>query len=75
MSEDTISPKKIVPTLIFCWILGIFGVHRFFVGKVGTGILQLVTLGGFGIWTLIDFIFIVLGKFRDKEGNIISEWT
>jgi len=54
---------------------GIFGVHRFYVGKIGTGILQLVTLGGLGIWTLIDFIMIIVGAFTDKEGNKITQWT
>ena len=45
----------------------------FLVGKVGTGVLMILTLGGFGIWTLIDFIMILLGKFSDKHGNLITE--
>jgi TM2 domain-containing membrane protein YozV len=53
----------------------VFGVHRFYVGKVGTGILQLFTLGGFGIWAFIDFIMIVVGSFRDSDGNQINLWT
>ncbi|MBW1910264.1 MAG: TM2 domain-containing protein [Deltaproteobacteria bacterium] len=48
--------------------------NRFYVGKVGTGILQIITLGGFGIWVLIDFIMIIIGKFTDKEGSILTEW-
>ena len=66
--------KKILPAFLLCFFLGCFGVHRFYVGKVGTGILQLVTLGGLGIWALIDFIMIIMGKFTDKEGNLITEW-
>jgi TM2 domain-containing membrane protein YozV len=46
--------------------LGFLGVHCFYVGKIGTDILQLLTLGGFGIWTLVDFIMI--GSFSDKQG-------
>ena len=59
---------------LLAWFLGIFGVHRFYVGKVGTGILMLVTLGFFGIWTLIDFIVILVGSFKDKENRVLSNW-
>ena len=43
--------------------------HRFYVGKVGTGILYWLTAGGFGIWYIIDIIMILLDQFRDKEGR------
>ncbi|HET7397859.1 MAG TPA: TM2 domain-containing protein [Intrasporangium sp.] len=45
-------------------VLGVLGVHRFDVGKAGTGVLQLLTAGGLGIWWLVDFILIVVGSFR-----------
>lgn len=66
------SEKSFVATLLLCFFLGSLGVHRFYAGKIGTGILMILTLGGFGIWTLIDLIMIIVGKFTDKEGNLIK---
>jgi hypothetical protein len=59
-------------TLLLCLFVGFLGIHRFYVGKSGTGFLQIITFGGFGLWVLIDLIMIVMGKFTDKEGNFIS---
>lgn len=70
--DEPRSDKNYVATLLFCLLLGTFGVHRFYVGKIGTGILMLITFGGLGIWTLIDFILIVCGAFRDKQGFLIK---
>jgi TM2 domain-containing membrane protein YozV len=69
------SPKSRLAALLLCWFFGIFGVHRFYVGKIGTGILQIFTLGGLGIWTLIDLIMIIVGAFKDKQGRPIVVWT
>ncbi len=62
------SPKGFVPTVMLCFFLGALGVDRFYVGKIGTGIVQLLTLGGLGIWALVDFIMVVTGNFKDSQG-------
>jgi TM2 domain-containing membrane protein YozV len=72
MNDVAVSDKGFVPTILLCFFLGAFGIHRFYVGKVGTGILMLLTLGGLGIWTLIDFIIIVTGGFKDSAGRYIK---
>ena len=66
------SDKDWLVTLLLCLFLGSLGGHRFYAGKIGTGILQLITVGGCGIWTIIDLIMIISGKFKDKDGNEIT---
>lgn len=69
------SDKSRLVALLLCWFLGIFGAHRFYVGKMGTGVLQLVTLGGLGIWAFIDLIIIAIGSFTDAQGQKVFHWT
>jgi len=71
---EEISPKSRLATSLLAWFLGEFGAHRFYLGKIGTAIAMLFTLGGLGIWALIDFIFAVSGRMKDKEGRIIKNW-
>ena len=69
------SERKVLPVFLLALVLGPFGAHRFYVGKTGTAILQILTLGGLGIWTLVDLVMIISGHFRDKEGERITEWV
>ncbi|WP_127844706.1 TM2 domain-containing protein [Psychroflexus aestuariivivens] len=71
-TQEQKSDKDFVAMLLLCFFLGSLGVHRFYVGKIGTGVLMLLTFGGFGIWTIIDFIIIATGNFKDNEGRKIK---
>jgi len=66
------SDKSFLVTWIFALFLGFFGVDRFYLGKVGTGILKLITFGGFGIWVLVDLILVLTGTQRDKQGHRLA---
>lgn len=59
--------------LLLSFFVGSLGVDRFYVGKIGTGILKLITCGGFGIWWLIDLILIICERFTDANGNLIMQ--
>lgn len=58
--------------LLLSIFIGEFGVDRFYMGKIGTGILKLVTLGGLGVWWIIDIVLIATGQMKDKNGNPLT---
>ena len=64
-----VSDKEWIVALLLSFFLGVFGVHRFYTGHIGIGIVQLLTLGGCGIWAFIDFILIAVGSYTDAEGR------
>ena len=68
------SPRSRLAAALLCFFLGWIGAHRFYVGKIGTGLLMVLTLGGFGLWSLIDLIFIVCGGFTDDAGLRLVSW-
>jgi TM2 domain-containing membrane protein YozV len=94
MEETRVSREKKLTLLLLCWLLGIFGAHRFYSGKYLTGamqlgglvltgllmlldagIFQLLALVGVLLSVVVDFFLIVMGRFTDKEGRLIIDWT
>lgn len=59
--------------LILCILVGSLGVHRFYTGNIVTGVLMLITLGGCGVWTIIDLIMIAANTYRDGNGNTLKQ--
>ncbi|WP_099332067.1 TM2 domain-containing protein [Actinomyces minihominis] len=64
--------KSFVVTWLLSWILGVLGIDRFYLGKYGTGFLKLITVGGFGVWYLIDLIMTLVGAQSDKWGRPLT---
>ena len=72
--REGVSVKSRSVAFLLCAILGWLGAHRFYVGKIGTGILMIVTFAGLGVWLLIDLVIVTLGMFRDKQGRLVFRW-
>lgn len=72
--QPSVSNKSFLTTWLLSLFVGIFGVDRFYLGKIGTGVLKLVTFGGFGIWALIDLILILANKMKDKQGRPLKDY-
>ena len=69
-----VSDKYRLVAMVLCIFLGIFGAHRFYLGKTGTAVLMVCTLGGLGIWMLADFILIAMGQFTDEQNKRVLIW-
>lgn len=80
MNDQKVSNKSRLVTFLLAFFLGGFGVHRFYVGKTGSGIaMLLLTLSVFGVcvtmvWALVDWIVVLCGTFRDADGCRIANW-
>lgn len=79
--QSAASEKTILPAFLLSFLGGLLGLHRFYVGKVGSGILMaLISITFFGLivsglWNLIDLVMIVSGKFTDANGRLVRDWT
>ena len=70
-SSTTTSTTDWLTLFLLTFFVGVLGFHRFYVGKIGTGFLMLLTLGGLGVWFLVDLILVVTGQFTNKDGQKI----
>lgn len=72
--DPNASPKSRRVALLLCIFVGGLGIHRFYVGKIGTGVLWLLTAGCLGIGALVDLIMIACGTFTDSDGKPVTDW-
>lgn len=73
-NEVKVSKKSRLVAFLLCYIFGMFGAHRFYVGKTYTAVLYIFTFGLFGVGLLIDTLKIILGKFTTAKGYIVKKW-
>ena len=74
MTATDVSDKSRGVGLALAVLFGVLGAHRFYVGKIGTGILMFLTGGGAAIWWIIDVVNVGTGEFRDRDGRRLLEW-
>lgn len=70
-----VSDKSRMVAVALGFVTGVFGGHRYYAGKIGTGLLMTCTFGGLGMWWLFDMIILLSGEFKDSEGLKIRDWT
>jgi len=72
--RSAVSEKSRTIALLLCIFLGMFGIHRIYVGRIGTGILYFFTLGIFGIGWIFDILMLLFGSMKDGEYAIVKKW-
>ena len=74
LAESDSKPREFLPTALLSMFLGQFGIHRFYTGHMLIGALQLITLGGCGIWALVDYVLICFNQFKDAQGRLLNNY-
>ena len=72
-TEKPIGSRKFIVALLLSIFVGSFGIDRFYMGLIGTGILKLLTFGGCGVWTIVDWILIALNNLKDADGKYLDQ--
>lgn len=73
-NEIKVSKKSRLVAFLLCYIFGMFGAHRFYVGKTYTAVVYIFTFGLFGIGLLVDTLKIILGNFTTAKGYVVKKW-
>lgn len=72
MNQTAVNDKNFVLVATLCFLLGVFGVHRFYCGKIISGVLMVFTIGRLGIWALVAFVIVCFGEFTDSQRRKIK---
>ena len=70
--DPNVSEKSWLTAFLLCWFFGYLGLHSFYCGKTGIGIAQLLTVGGCGSWSIVDWIMLICGNYKDAEGKVVK---
>ena len=73
--DEAVSPKSRTIALLLCFFLGVFGAHRFYVGRYFLGIVFFFTFGFLGFGWLVDLVLALLGRMRDRNRLLVSDWS
>ncbi len=71
--HDIVGDRSWIATLLLCFFFGFLGIHRFYTGNVVIGLIQMFSVGGCGLWAIIDFFMILFNSYRDANGHLLEK--